>query len=260
MSQGASPRALIITILISAVLITGSLVFMGIQYRQISQPLSDDEFQAKVEKGIEVFIEKQKAAQQGQRGNQQNIAKFLPPVSKDSDHIYGNPDAVVSLIEYSDFECPFCKKFHTTPPKIIAKYKDKVNWVYRHLPLDFHNPGAQKQAEASECANEVGGNDAFWNYADLIYDRTKSNGNGFPLENLIPLALEIGLDENKFTECFNSSRYAERVQKDLNDAMKMGISGTPSIIMRNNLTGKIRFKSGAYPVEVFNTEIDTLLN
>jgi protein-disulfide isomerase len=260
MSQGASPRALIVTILISAVLITGSLVFMGIQYRQISQPLSDEDFQAKVEKGIVVFIEKQKAAQQGQIDNSQLIAEFLPSVSKTSDHIFGNPDAVVSLIEYSDFECPFCKKFHTTPPEIIAQHKDKVNWVYRHLPLDFHNPGAQKQAEASECANEVGGNDAFWKYTGLIYDRTKSNGNGFPLENLVPLAVEVGLDKNKFEECFNSSKFAERVQKDLNEAMKMGISGTPFIIIKNNLTGKIRFKSGAYPAAVFNTEIDALLN
>jgi|APSaa5957512622_1039677.scaffolds.fasta_scaffold73241_1 protein-disulfide isomerase len=260
MSQGNSLKALIVTILVSSILIAGSLIFMGVQYRQTSQPLSDEEFQAKVEIGIETFIEKQKAAQQGRRDNSQNIAKYLPPVSKESDHIFGNPEAVVSLIEYSDFECPFCKRFHTTPPEIVAQYKGKVNWVYRHLPLGFHNPGAQKQAEASECANEVGGNEAFWKYADLNYLRTKSNGNGFPLENLVPLAVEIGLEEDQFKTCLNSGKYAEHVQKDLNDAMKMGITGTPSIVIKNNISGKIRFKSGALPAEVFSAEIETLLN
>jgi len=175
-------------------------------------------------------------------------------------YVKGNKNAKVTIIEYSDFECPFCKKFHTTPPEIVAHYKGKVNWVYRHLPLAFHNPGAQKQAEASECANEVGGNESFWKYADLIYLRTKSNGKGFPLKNLVPLAVEIGLNEEQFKTCLNSGKYAKRIQKDLDDAMKMGISGTPSIVIKNNETGDIRFKSGAYPAETFIAEIEKLLN
>lgn len=260
MQPQKSPKSLIITLLIIGILISASLVFLGIQFGTVNRPLNDDEFQTKVEAAIEVFIDKQNAAQKERRQGPKNIAKLIPPVSTETDHIYGNPNAVISLIEYSDFECPFCKKFHTTPPKIVAQYDNKVNWVYRHLPLAFHNPGAQKQAEASECANEVGGNKAFWKYADQLYLRTKSNGNGFPLTNLVPLAVELGLDENTFKSCLESGKYAKRVEKDLNDAMKMGISGTPSIVIRNNLTGAIRFKSGAYPAEVFSAEIEALLN
>jgi protein-disulfide isomerase len=113
---------------------------------------------------------------------------------------------------------PFCKRFHATPKELVQAYAGKVNWVYRHFPLAFHNPGAQKQAEASECANELGGNDAFWKYSDAIYARTQSNGKGFPLTQLAPLATEIGLDGETFRQCLDSGKYTARVQEDLEKA------------------------------------------
>ena len=73
----------------------------------------------------------------------------------DDDPVKGNPDATVTIVEFSDFQCPFCKRFHPTARKIVETYQGKVNWVYRHFPLNFHNPGAQKEAEASECANAL---------------------------------------------------------------------------------------------------------
>ncbi len=87
-------------------------------------------------------------------------------------------------MEYSDFECRYCKRFHPTAKAVVQAYAGKVNWVYCHFPLGFHNPGAQKQAAASECANELGGNYAFQKYTDAIYARTRSNGKGFPVANL----------------------------------------------------------------------------
>src|SRR6266542_3274629 len=114
--------------------------------------------------------------------------------------------------------------------EVIKTYKDKVNWVYRHFPLTFHNPGAQKQAEASECAHELGGNDAFWKYSDAIYERTQSNGKGFPLTQIVPLAKEIGLDEKKFAQCYDSGKYEPRVKEDLEEGGKIGITGTPANI------------------------------
>ena len=116
------------------------------------------------------------------------------PISAARDHIAGNVDAEVSLIEYSDFECPFCKRFHGTAKQLVEAYGGRVNWVFRHFPLNFHNPAAQREAEASECAAEIGGNGAFWFYADRIYARTPLGGRGVP-EGQLAEILGVPVDE-----------------------------------------------------------------
>jgi len=141
----------------------------------------------------------------------------------------------------------------------VQAYGGQVNWVYRHLPLDFHNPGAQKQAEASECAHELGGNDAFWEYSEAIYARTESNGTGFPLTNLAPLAAEIGLDEELFRQCLDSGKYTARVREDLAEGAQIGVTATPATILFHNQTGEARLKVGAHPVASFKEDIDNML-
>lgn len=276
-------KELIGAIILATVLVSASLVFLALQMRpatppeqldeaQLSQRIKDEilaelkngEFiSQQVDAGIERYIRKQREEQAKAREEQQRMAaekaQNAPPVDKDRDHIYGNLDAPISLIEYSDFECPYCKTFHQTVKKVIEAYDDQVNWVYRHYPLQFHNPGAQKQAEASECAAELGGNDAFWTYADLIYERTTSNGNGFPLEQLRPLAEEIGLDGQQFQECLDSGKYAERVQNDLAGATSSGISGTPGTILVHHASGEVKLMTGAQPFEAFKAELDRML-
>src|SRR6266481_3124568 len=202
-----------------------------------------------IERGIDSYFKKQQEAQARELEKQEQVArekaKNVRRVTESRDHIYGNPNAPISLIEYSDFECPFCKRFHSTPKEIVEAYGDKVNWIYRHFPLDMHNPGAQKEAEASECANHLGGNDAFWKYADAIYIRTESNGKGFPLSQLVPLAQEIGLDKTQFQECVERDKGALRVKEDIDESSEMGISATPTNILLNNETGEVILKSGA---------------
>jgi protein-disulfide isomerase len=222
-----------------------------------------DLIREQVELGIQEYIRKQRETQAAARAGRQRAAaekaKNVRPVSSERDHIYGDPDAIVSLIEYSDFECPYCKRFHLTAKKLVDDSGGKVNWVYRHFPLSFHNPGAQKQAEASECASEQGGNTAFWTYTDEIYSRTKSNGRGFPLDKLVPLAEELGLDGVAFDECLKSKRYAARVTEDFEEGRTVGITGTPGNILINNETGEVRLKSGAVPYASLQAEIDQLL-
>ncbi len=259
-------RALIIAIVFATVSISASLIFFGIELRQarLAEPTIDEaELERKIEEGIERFVQKQRQARDTARARQEREAseraKNVRRVSAKRDHIYGNPNAKISLIEYSDFECPFCKRFHPTAKKIVETYEGKVNWVYRHFPLAFHNPGAQKQAEASECANDLGGNEAFWRYTDLIYERTKSNGNGFPLHKLTPLAKEIGLDEKKFQACLDSGKYKARVQEDFDEGVRVGITGTPGNILLNNETGMVKLRPGAVPLAALRADIDQLL-
>lgn len=266
MNDGSRNRVLIFAIVFAAISVSASLIFFGIELRQarLAGPAIDEaELQQKIEAGIERYVQKQREARNAARARQERVAseraKNVRRVSAKRDHIYGNPDAKISLIEYSDFECPFCKRFHPTAKKIVEAYGGKVNWVYRHFPLAFHNPGAQKQAEASECANDLGGSETFWRYADLIYERTKSNGNGFPLDKLTPLAREIGLDEKKFQACLDSGKNRTRVKEDFNEGVRIGITGTPGNILLNNETGKVKLRPGAIPLAALKTEIDQLL-
>ncbi|MCR4279564.1 MAG: thioredoxin domain-containing protein [Candidatus Zambryskibacteria bacterium] len=90
------------------------------------------------------------------------------PALGDGDHVRGSVDAPVTLIEYSDLECPFCKSFHPQVQQALAGYGNQLSWVYRHFPLDFH-PSARPLAEGSECAAQLGGNDKFWEYVDYVF-------------------------------------------------------------------------------------------
>ena len=216
-----------------------------------------------VDQGISRFIERQRQQQAEQRAAAQaqagERAKQVRRVSKDRDHVYGNPDAVISLIEYSDFECPFCKRFHATPKRLVEAYDGKVNWVYRHFPLAFHNPLAQKQAEASECAAELGGNEGFWRYTDTIYELTRSNGQGMLLSDLVPIAGRLGFEQEAFAKCLDSGRHTRRVLEDAREGQNAGISGTPGNILLHHASGKVRVVSGAVPVEKLAEAVDELL-
>ena len=176
----------------------------------------------------------------------------IKPVT-DKDHIRGNKNAKVTIVEYSDLECPFCQRFHPTMKEILQTYGDKVNWVYRHFPLSFH-ANAQKESEASECVAELGGNDAFWNYVDKIFERTTSNGTGFALDKLGPLAAEVGVNQVQFQSCLDSGKYTKLVQDQIADGTSAGVSGTPSTFINGQLV------VGAQPVSAFKTIIDQELS
>lgn len=159
-------------------------------------------------------------------------------ITKD-DHVLGNPNADVVLIEYSDTECPFCKRFNTVMLQVMQNYgkSGSVAWVYRHWPLDELHPKARKEAEALECANELGGNNAFWKYTDSIFEITPGN-NGLDASQLPVIAASIGLDTGKFNACLSSGKYATRVQADFESGITAGVRGTPFTIAYNQKTGK----------------------
>lgn len=184
-------------------------------------------------------------------------AKEVPKVSA-ADHTRGDRNARIALIEYSDLECTYCKSFYPTVKQVLDAYKSQVVWVYRHYPLPFHT-NAQKESEASECANELGGNDAFWKYVDVIYERTTSNGTGFALEKLVPLAKELGLNESAFKSCLDSGKYEKFVSDQQNGGSLAGVTGTPGTILLDTKTGKTRLISGALPFASFKSAIDEML-
>lgn len=180
----------------------------------------------------------------------------VKPVT-DKDHIRGAANAPITLLVYSDYECPFCKSFHPTLQELMKEYDGKIRWVYRHYPLSFHQ-NAQKEAEAAECVAELGGNDAFWNYSDTIFERTTSNGLGFALNQLGPLAAEVGVDQQAFQTCLDSGKYTKAVQASIAEGTVAGVSGTPSTFLIDQ-KGKSQLLVGAQPIATFKAAIDKLL-
>ena len=176
-----------------------------------------------------------------------------------TDHIKGNPNAELVIVEYSDTECPFCKRFHETMQQVIDEYgkSGKVAWVYRHFPLEQLHAKARSEAEATECAAELGGNTGFWKYLDELFRVTPSN-DGLPAAELAGIAGRAGLDRAAFEACRASGRHAKRVQTDYDDAVASGGSGTPwSIIIAKD--GKKLPINGAQPYETVKQTIDALL-
>jgi protein-disulfide isomerase len=179
------------------------------------------------------------------------------PVSSE-DHIKGNPDAPIKIVEYSDFECPFCKRFHDTMNEVIDKYgaSGEVAWVFRQFPLDqLHPVKARAVAVASECAAELGGNDAFWKFTDGYFDVTLTN-NQTNTEVVIPqLAKAAGLNQTAFQTCFESGKHDSSIEADIANAVETGGRGTPWSIMIGP-DGKTYPINGALPLAA----IEQLIN
>jgi protein-disulfide isomerase len=176
-----------------------------------------------------------------------------------SDHILGNPDAPLTFIVFTDLECPWCKKFHETVLQMTEEYgkKGEVMTVFRHFPLDALHQKSRKEAEASECAADLGGNEKFWQYTNRLFAITPSN-DGLNPEELPKIAEYIGLDKNKFTECLNSGKFTGKVQENYDDAIASGGQGTPYFVIINQKGEKFPF-SGYLPYDQLKIILDQLL-
>lgn len=166
-------------------------------------------------------------------------------VSEDDDAFLGNANAPVKIVEFSDYQCPFCARFYSnTLPDLKKNFIDtgKVKFVYRDYPLGFHED-AQKAAEATECAEDQG---KFWEMHDKIFD----NQRAIDVNSLKTYASELGLDTDQFNSCLDSGKYASEVQKDLSDGQAAGVSGTPTFF----INGKKLV--GAQPYEAFEQVIN----
>ena len=213
-------------IVIAGILISGTIMFTGLkQSEQINAPVAKDIVMKKISK---------------------------------SDHIRENLDAPIVIVEYSDTECPFCKIFHITMKTLLNDYQGKVSWVYRHFPIDSLHPKAHKEAQALECAGDLGGEESFWKYTDRLYEITESNNRLDPAE-LPKIAEYVGLEKEKFNECLESEKFKDLVDAQIKDAMSAGASGTPySVIVTKD--GKQIPINGAQPIDTIKNTIDILLD
>ncbi len=187
-------------------------------------------------------------------------------VSVDNDAVLGDKNAPLTMIEFSDYECPFCKRHFTDVyPQIKKDYIDtgKLKLVYRDfIAVPAHNPLATSQAMAAECAREQGGDSIYYKYHDEIFKRTISNGNGMALSVLSQIAKDLSLNQNAFQTCLDSNKYKDEINQDIADASKVGVNGTPSFFVgKSSADGVIDGTTivGAQPFAAFKTIIDQLL-
>lgn len=187
----------------------------------------------------------------------------LKPVSP-SEHLLGNPDAPVKIVEFSDLECPFCKNFHATMHQVLKTYGDKVAWVYRHFPLDKPDPygrilhsKAGKEARAAECAAKLGGNEKFWAFVDKIFEVTPSN-NGLDLSKLPSYANQVGLNQGDFKSCLDADYGKDIVESQYQDGLSAGAEGTPYSIVISE-AGKKFVIPGALPFDQVSAIVNSAL-
>ncbi len=174
----------------------------------------------------------------------------------DKDYIRGNSKAKVVLLEYSDFECPFCGRFHPTTEQVLKDYGDNVAVAFRHYPLSFH-PNAQKAAEASECVGKQKGDEGFWAYADSIFAVNQKDGKISP-EAITAAATAAGVDLDQFQKCLDSGEMTSIVNTSSAGGGAAGVTGTPGTFVV--VDGKaVDFIGGALPIESVKATIDKYL-
>lgn len=186
-------------------------------------------------------------------------------VNTDGDPVLGDPNAPVTLIEFSDYECPFCQRHaQNTMPEIVKNWVDtgKVKMVFRDLPLSFHDPMATKAANAANCVRDQVGDAGYYTFHDLWFENTAGNGSGVSDDKMNEFASTAGADVNAFKQCVADERFVEEVQSDLADASAAGASATPSFFVGESTeNGEINGEMivGAQPYSTFEQVISKYL-
>ena len=179
-----------------------------------------------------------------------DVAVMLRPpsvnVAYDPARVKGNPDAPVTIVEFSDFQCPFCKAAESTLKEVLTKYSGRVKLAFLDFPLREIHPKAQGAAEAARCAAEQG---KFWEYHDALYaDQSKLEG-----AELVTSAVALNMDEKSFRACLDSDKFKSEIEADREQGIKIGVTGTPGFFI-NGI-----FLSGAQPQAEFEKIIDSQL-
>lgn len=180
------------------------------------------------------------------------------PVSE-KDYIRGNPNAPILMVEYSDYDCPFCGRYHTTMNQIMDEYgvTGRIAWVYRQFPIAELHPNSPKISEAALCVGDLGGNDAFWKFTDKIFSERDVNVQTNVTK--LPEYAEIaGVNKEEYIECMNSTRMQQEVTNQITDGYNSGARGTPyTVLIVGNQQAII---SGAQPYDVVKGIVSNLVD
>lgn len=200
--------------------------------------------------GAVIFTSPSNPGSVTQQPQQQLPSDVNVPAPSASDHIVGSPNAPIVLIEYSDFECPFCSRVHPTLKRLVDESDGQIAWVYRHLPLEQIHPEARPSALASECIAEQLGNEGFWSFADqVLVDQSKMGASYYA-----QVAERLGANMAEFNSCVAGNKFGSKIDAHMQEAAAVGANGTPFTVVYGN--GKQVPVSGALPYEQFKAVIN----
>ncbi len=207
--------------------------------------------------GLGVYSIRQKDSIVPDKEPEKKVSQITISPVTDNDQMLGNPSAPVIFVEYSDYQCPFCKQFHDTMQRLMTEYaKDgKLAWVYRHFPIQDSHPNAYSSALASLCVNKIGGNVKFWEFSDLVFEGSPDSALPSEIKKIIS---GIGIPEAEFDTCVSSNEFKPTIENNIADGMKLYENdpafGTPYIIVITK-NGLIPI-SGSQPYSVLKEIID----
>ncbi len=254
MNSKFTNKSVSLVILLAAILVSGSLVYFGTNF------FNSNKIKTAVIQGLSEFV------QNGPEAYEDDGTKIAPTedtasnddidmeAASDDDPVLGDADAPVTIVEFSDYECPYCGRFFSDTHSLIKEqYIDtgKVKLVFRDFPLDFH-AGAMPAAEAANCVREQLGDEGYFEMHDAIFSNQGMLQD--PAKGLVEAAGKLGVNMEEFNTCFNGDRYKTEILKDMNDGQSYGITGTPSFLINGQLL------VGAQPFSAFQKIIDAELN
>ncbi|MBI2618006.1 thioredoxin domain-containing protein [Candidatus Kaiserbacteria bacterium] len=172
----------------------------------------------------------------------------------ETDHVRGNPDAPIAIVEFSDLECPFCARLHPTLKQIVAENSD-VRWIYRHFPLSTIHSRALSAAVASECIAQLGTNENFWSFTDLAFENQRQLDNSWYEE----VAVSFGINSEAFSGCISDRGVVADIQKDFREATDTGGRGTPYVVVVAP-DGQLTPFSGALPYQQIAALVEQVRN
>jgi len=217
--------------------------------------------EAAVKKGMIAIIEDQTGADGAPRAGDDreraantgaSTRRTEVPAVDDDDHVQGPSDARYTLIEYSDYECPYCARLHNEVlPALRERYGDDLRVVYRHRPLSMHEPQASRSAAAAECVAALGGDDAFWAFTDALYAQPDNR-------DLVAVGEQVGVDREALDGCIDDERFADEVAADNRAAQQLNVRGTPTLFVRPTGAREATRLNGAQPAARIAQVLDRL--
>lgn len=188
----------------------------------------------------------------------EDILSSSPRPVDETDYIRGNPNAPILIIEYSDYDCPFCKQYHSTLSQIMDEYgvTGKVAWVYRQFPLAQLHPNAPRVSEAALCVGKLGGNNAFWTFTDLVFEEREAT-EATNIARIPDYVAQAGVDAAAHATCLANGEMSATVQASVEEAFNIGARGTPyTVVMVGNQQAVI---NGAQSYDIVKSIVDNLI-